>query len=41
MGKVNGKKMKRIKNQISTLVIMLWTKNMDKDSLTGKAEIII
>jgi hypothetical protein len=41
MGKANGKKMIKIKNQINILVIMLWTKNMDKDSLTGKVEIII
>lgn len=41
MAKVNGKKMIKIKNLISTLVIMSWTKNMGKDSLTGRVEIII
>ena len=41
MAKVNGKKMIKIKNLISTLVIMSWTKNTGKDSLTGRVEIII
>ena len=41
MGKVNGRKMTKIKNQISILVIMSWTKSMGKDNSIGKAETII
>jgi hypothetical protein len=41
MGKVNGRKMIKIQNQISILAIMSWTKSMGRANLIGKAEIII
>jgi hypothetical protein len=41
MEKANGKKMIKIKNQISILAIILWIKSMDKDNLIGKVVIIM